>query len=189
MSMEKQEQREIATMVENTLIRFNYAIKSQEELNLKMSRRISRIIQFGVLTVILLSSGIGFLTWSLRQDMGRMNVYMEEMAKDASIMSNAAVNMQSSMSTMAGGINQVVSYTESISSAIVQTDDSVAVLSSIADSVNHMQSDLSGLNKNISTMNYNLTKINNQMRALNKKLGAMGQDVNRMSSPVKMFPF
>ena len=121
--------------------------------------------------------------------MGRMNVYMEEMAKDASIMSNAAVNMQSSMSTMAGGINQVVSYTESISSAIVQTDDSVAVLSSIADSVNHMQSDLSGLNKNISTMNYNLTKINNQMRALNKKLGAMGQDVNRMSSPVKMFPF
>ena len=62
MSMEKQEQKEIAAMVESTLMRFNYAIKSQEELNLQMSRRISRIILFGVLTVILLSTGIGFLT-------------------------------------------------------------------------------------------------------------------------------
>ncbi len=90
---------------------------------------------------------------------------------------------------MKGGINEVVGHTQSISNAILQTDSSVAVLKHIADSVSLMQSDISSLNKNIGTMNFNLTKINQHMRALNKKLGVMGQDVNRMSSPVRMFPF
>jgi len=189
MSTEKQEQREISSTVESLLVQFNDAIKSQEELNLQISRRTSLIIQYGVLTVVLLAIGIGFFSWSLKHDIDRMNGYMEEMAREASVMSNAIINMQGSMSTMAGGINKVVSHTESISGAIIQTDNSVAVLSNIANSVHLMQNDVRGLNKSLSTMNYNLTKINKHMRDLNKKLGVMGHDVNRMSSPVKMFPF
>ncbi|MCK5647946.1 MAG: hypothetical protein KAI22_03620 [Gammaproteobacteria bacterium] len=189
MSMENQEQRDTTSTLESLLVQFNDAIKSQEELNLRISRRTSLIVQYGVLTVILLVIGIGFFSWSLRHDIDRMSGYMESMAKDASVMSNAVINMQSSMSSMEEGINNVVSHTQSISSAIIQTDNSVAVLSNIANSVNLMQNDVRGLNKSLGTMNYNLTKINKHMRDLNKKLGVMGHDVNRMSSPVKMFPF
>ena len=52
-----------------------------------------------------------------------------------------------------------------------------------------LQSDLRGLNNSVGDMNANISTINKQMRILNRNLGAMGNDVNRMSSPVKMFPF
>ncbi|MDX2503004.1 MAG: hypothetical protein QNL62_00805 [Gammaproteobacteria bacterium] len=189
MSMEKQEQREITVLVENLLLQFKDAIKSQEELNLQTARRISQIIRYGVATVIFLFIAAVFLAWFLKHDIGRMSGYMEEMARDVSTMSNAMVQMQTSMTTMERGVNNVAVHTQSISSAIVQTDKSVAVLSNIADSVKLMQNDVRGLNKSIESVNFNLTTINKQMKTLNGKLGAMGHDVNRMTSPTRMFPF
>lgn len=118
-----------------------------------------------------------------------MSGYMEAMAKDTSSMNNAIGQMQSSMSAMEGGINKVASHTQAISHSIVQPDNSVLVLSDIANSVKVMQGDAQGLNKSIEQMNYNLSNINKQMKSLNRKLGTMVQDVNRMPSPVKMFPF
>ncbi len=187
MSIEKQEQTEV--MIENTLKQFNDAIKSQEQLNLQNSRRTAQVIYYGASALILLFAVVVFLTWSLKNDMGRMNGYMQEMAKGVSSMNNSIGQMQNSMSTMEGGINKVASHTQSISRSIVQPDNSVAVLQHIANSVRLMQSDAQGLNKSIEDMNHNLGAINKQMRSLNRKLGAMGQDVNRMPSPVKMFPF
>jgi uncharacterized protein YoxC len=189
MDTEKQEPGEIAAMVENTLVQFNDAMKSQEELSLRTDRRNSQIIRYGVSTIILLAIGIAFLTWSLKHDMNKMSGYMEAMARDVSTMSNATTQMQISMNTIDGGINKVVSHTQAISSLFVETDSSVAVLSHIGESVGLMQSHLRGLNKSVENMNSNIRTINKQMRTLNRNLGTMGHDVNRMSSPVKMFPF
>lgn len=187
MGIEKQEQEE--TMIENALMQFNDAIKSQEALNRQISRRTAQIIRYGVFALILLFLMVIFLTWSLKHNMETMNGYMEGMTKGVSSMNLAITQMQASMNTMEGGINKVASHTQSISSSIVQPDNSVAVLMHIANSVKLMQSDAQGLNKSINDMNHNLTNINKQMRGLNRKLGVMGQDVNRMPSPVKMFPF
>lgn len=187
MSIEKHQQNDI--MVENILMQFSDAIKSQEQLNRQISRKLSQIILYGASTLILLFTVVVFLTWSLQQDMERMSGYMEEMAKGTSAMNNAIGQMQSSMSAMEGGINKVASHTQSISSSIIQPDNSVLVLSHIANSVKLMQTDAHGFNQSIESINYNLTNINKQMKSLNRKLGAMVQDVNRMPSPVKMFPF
>ena len=187
MSIEKHQQNDV--MVENILMQFNDAIKSQEQLNLRISRKISQIILYGASTLILLFIVVVFLTWSVQQDMESMSGYMEAMAKDTSSMNNAIGQMQSSMSAMEGGINKVANHTQAISHSIVQPDNSVLVLSHIANSVKVMQGDAQGLNKSIEQMNYNLSNINKQMKSLNRKLGAMVQDVNRMPSPVKMFPF
>ena len=187
MSIEKQEQSEVT--VESTLIQLNDAIKSQEQLNRQINQRTSQIIRYGVSTLILLFIVVVLLTWSLKHDMQRMSGYMEEIAQGTSAMNNATGQMQNSMSAMEGGINKVASHTQSISSSIIQPDSSVLVLSHIADSVKVMQGDAHGLNKSIEQMNYNLTNINKQMKSLNRKLGAMVQDVNRMPSPVRMFPF
>jgi len=189
MSTEKREPVEITAMLENALGQFNDAMKSQEELSLQIGRRNSQIIRYGMSSVILLAIGIVFLTWSLKHDMSRMSGYMEAMARDVSTMNNSTAQMQISMSTIDGGINKVVSHTQAISSLFVDTDNSVAILSHIGDSVGLMQSHLSGLNKSVENMNSNISTINKQMRTLNRNLGAMGHDVNRMSSPVKMFPF
>jgi len=184
----KEEIRLMST-IDNALMKFNYAIKSQEELNLKTNKRNSRIIRFVAFIVILLFIAVLFLGWSVKQDISSTSAYMEDMAKGISTMGNSMAQMQTSTSQMEEGINKMVSYSQSIASGINQKNESVVVLSDIADSVKLMQGGAQGLNNNIDTMNYNLGNINKQMRALNKKLGMMGQDVNRMSSSKRMFPF
>lgn len=188
-STDLEEQRDIATMIQNTAVQFNEAINSQKEQSRRMDHRNSQIIRYGASFAILLSIGVVFLAWSLKHDMKIMSNYMQRMARDVSTMSNATTQMQTSMSTMEGGINEVVSHTQSISSSFTQTSNSLGVMSHIGDSVGLMQSDLRGLNTSIGDMNSNIRLINKQMRNLNRNLGAMGNDVNRMSSPAKMFPF
>jgi|GEM_PF-2967763 len=198
MSTENTEQSEITTTLESTLLQFSAAIKSQQEQNSRVSRRTSHIIGWGVIIMVLLFGAIGFLVWTQKNDVERMGSYMEQMAGDISLMSHAIAKMQGSMGsmergmgTMERGINRVAGHTESISYAIVQArnENPGAVLSDIADSVRLMQNDVRGLNNSLGKTNYNLNNINKGMKRLNKKLGVMGQDVNRMSSPSRMFPF
>jgi hypothetical protein len=189
MSNEMKEEIRVMSMVEHALMQFNYGIKSQAEQNLKTNRRHSRIILSVSFIVILLFIAVIYLGWSLKQDITGSNASMAEVAKRISAMGNTMTQMQTSASKMEQGINQMVSYSQSIANAMNQKNDSVEVLSHISDSVKLMQGGAEGLNNNIDTMNYNLGNISKQMRALNKKLGIMGKDVNRMSSPKRMFPF
>ncbi len=183
MSIEDQGQRD--ELPDSIVSQFNNIIKSQEQLNL----RISKIISFGIVAFIVLSCSVIYLTWSLQQDMERSSGYMEEMVKGVSSMNDVMGQMQTNMNAMEEGINNVASHTNSISHSIVQPDNSVAVLSYIADSVKLMQGDARGLNKSIDEMNYNLNNINKQMKSLNRKLGTIAHDSNRMPSPGNMFPF
>ncbi len=183
MSIEKQEQ--TGVMAENIQMQFIAAIKSQEQLN----RRNSQIIRYGVFILLVFFAVVIFLNWSQRNNMDRMGEYIEEMAKGVSSMNNAIGQMQNNMSSMEQGINKVASHTSVISRSIVQPDNSVAVLSHIANSVRLLQDDAHGFSKSIESINYNLNNINKQMKQLNRKLGIMGQDINRMPSPGKMFPF
>lgn len=185
MTTEHETQTESANMVESTLIEFNRAIKSQEQLN----RRSSFMVQFGIIFIIAAAIGAFYMVWSLKTEMQQMNDYIANMSKDVSVMSRSMSTMKSSMGSMEQGIDEVVGYTNSISRAIVQSDNSVAVMTHIANSVGSMQQDFKSLNQNVSSVNYNLNSINKHIQSLNNKLGVMGQDVNRMSSPVKMFPF
>lgn len=189
MNIDKQEAREITTMVEDTLLQFKDAMKFQEEENLRISRKTSHMLRYGLSTIILLSIGVVFFTWSQKNDMRKMNGYVEGMTKDISVMSNAIVKMQTSMSTIEGGINKVATHTLFISSSITQKENLVETLSDIADTVKLMQSDAHGLGKSMGNVNYNLSTINKHMKSLNRKLAAMGQDVNRMPSPTRIFPF
>lgn len=189
MNTDKQQAREITTMVEDSLLQFQEAIKTQAEQNLQISRTTSHMIRYVLVIITILSIGIIFLTWSQKNDMRKMSEYMQGMTKDVSVMSNAIVKMQTSMSTVEGGINTIAAHAQSISSSIRQKDNLTATLSHIANTVELMQRDAQGLGTSMENVNYNLGTINKQMKSLNRKLGAMGQDVNRMPSPTKMFPF
>ncbi|MFK5891736.1 MAG: hypothetical protein QM504_00775 [Pseudomonadota bacterium] len=189
MNNEMKEQIRLMSSIDHALMKFNYAIKLQEEQNLKTNKRNSRMIRYVAFIVILLFIAVLFLGWSVKQDIGSTSVYMEETARGISAMGNTITQMQTSTSKMEEGINKMVNYSQSIVSVINQKDNAVVVLSDISDSVKLMQGGAQGLNSNIDTMNYNLGNISKQMRALNKKLGMMGKDVNRMSSSKRIFPF
>ena len=187
MTIEEQEQTGNIneTMVENIQLQFIEAIKSQEQLG----RSNARIIRYGVLVLLVFFALIVFLVWSQQQNIQKTNAYIENMAKGVSSMTRAIEQMQSNIGSVEAGIKEVARHTQAISHSIVQPDNSVAVLTHIAQTVQLMQEDAHGFSGSINNINYNLKKINKQMQSLNRKLGVMGQDVNRMPSPVKMFPF
>jgi len=185
MSIENQQENEISPQIEDILLLLSDSIKSQEKLNYHTGRRISQIVRYATLIIILLFIAVIFLAWSQKHDTDAIN----NMAKNISLMGNAISKMQTNTKDMDDGISQMASHTRAMSNAIVQTDGSEAILSDISDSVKLMQKDSQGFNKNLEAMNYNLSTINNQIRKLNKKLGVMGHEVNRKSSPSRMFPF
>lgn len=189
MSNTQQEASQISSSLENVLLQFSEAVKSQQILNERLERRNSQMIRIGLFSIILLISAAVFLMWSLKEDINKINTHMDKVSKNVTTMSNSIISMQSSMSSVKNGINEVVGHAGNISYALVEPDNSVLVMQHIANTVKLMQQDVRGLNKNFDKTNYNLDAINQQMRKLNKKLGVMGHDVNRMSSPVKMFPF
>ncbi len=189
MNMDKQEETESEVLVEETLVQFKDAMKSQEKQNLQIGRRTSYMITYGVFTIILLSIGVVFLTWTQKNDTDRMNEYMESMTNNISVMSNAILKMQASMNMIEGGIHRVSSHTQAISHSINQKENLVDTLLDISDSVKLMQSDAHVLGKSMGDVNYNLSTINKQMKNLNRKLGVIVQDTNRMPSPTRMFPF
>lgn len=189
MNTEKQEVKEVTIMVEDALLQLKNAIKSQEEQSIQTARKTSYMIRYGLVTITLLSMSVVFLVWSQNNDMKERNEHMQGMASDISIMSNAIVKMQANMSSIEGGINQVVIHTQSINGLITQKENLVTTLSNIAGTVELMQSDAHGWGKSMENVNYNLGTINKQMKSLNRKLGTMVQDVNRMPSPTRMFPF
>jgi predicted nucleic acid-binding Zn-ribbon protein len=186
--MEKQQTDNTPT-IENALKQLNESLLSQQEKNHALSQRMARMNLFIILFVLLMTSGMGYLVWTLKEDMDDMNAYMHSIEKDASTMSNAAVSMEASMSSMERDISNLVGHTESMSKAMLTEDNSPVYLAKIAKSVALMQEDISGLNHNIYSMSTGVNTINKHMKSLNKKLGIMTQDVNRMSSPVRMFPF
>ena len=189
MNTDKQEAQDNNKMIEEIMLLFNERIKYQEQQNLQINRRTSSIIRYGLAIIILFSMGIAFLTWSQKDDINKMGEYMKGMTTDISVMSNAIVTMQTSMSTIEAGINKVGTHTQSISSLVSRKENSFEELSHIADSVKLMQSDAQGLVKTMESVSYNLSTINSQMKSLNRKLGLMVQDSNRMPSPTRMFPF
>ena len=189
MNSDTREERDITEMVEGTLFQFENAVKSQAEQNLQVSRRTSYMINFGVIAFILLSVGVAFLTWSQKNDMKKMNEYMEGMTKNISVMSDAVVKMQISMSKVEGGIHGLSNHAESISHTVKQKDNLAGTLLNISDTIHLLQTDAHGFDKSIGDVNYNLNNINKQMKNLNRKLSVMVQDVNRMPSPTRMFPF
>ena len=156
---------------------------------LEISRRTFFIMRYILVVLIFLSIGVIYLAWSQKNDMRITSEYIHRMTKDISVMSNASVKMQISMSGLDSGINKVVSNTQSISSSITDTETPVETLLLIADTVKLMQTNAHGLGKSMENMNNNLTAINKQMKKLNRKLGVIVQDSNRMPSPTRMFPF
>ncbi|MCW8933057.1 MAG: hypothetical protein OQL19_22800 [Gammaproteobacteria bacterium] len=180
---------ETTVTLEEALLQFNRSVLSQEEQNLQMGRRTSYIISFGVLAIILLAIGVVYLTWSQKNDMKKMNDYMEGMTKSISVMSDAVVGMQTTMRKVEGGVNELSYHAQSISHAINQKENVTGTLLNISDTIRLLQTDAQGFKKGMGDVNYNLGNINKQMKNLNRKLSVMVQDVNRMPSPTRMFPF
>ena len=160
-SNEASEVQAIAKSVEKTMADFLESMRLREELSIKIGRRTSQIIRVGSFTVSLLSLAIVYLTSSLNTDMGRMAVRMDEIA----------ITMQS-MNTSVTSMNTSI---DGISTTMTLMNTSISSVPAMSAAVHNMTRDINEMTR--------------QMHFLNGNVGVMGHDVNRMSAPMKMFPF
>ncbi len=161
---EDSEVRDIAESVEKTMADFLEAMHLRDELSIRIGRRTSQIIRAGSFTVTLLSLAIVYLTSSLNTDMARMVSRMDEIS----------ITM-TSMNTSIDSVPDMAAHIDGIATTMTSMNTSIHAVPDMAVSVG--------------VMSYDVKEMTRQMFHMNGNVGAMGNDVNRMSAPMKMFPF
>jgi len=187
--------RELLEIVEKSMVEFHEAMKKREDLSIRIGRRTTQIVRVGAVTVGLLSMAVLYLTAALNSDMSKMSEQMEAITgymqtMNASIgtmpvMSASVQDMNVLMRDMSSSIRAVPVMTASMQRMTASVQKMDALLENMAGSV----SAVPVMSTSVQRMSADMTAMNNQIHFLNQNVGSMGYNVDRMASPMKMFPF
>jgi len=161
---------------------FNSSMKMREDLSLRIGRRTTQIIRFTMIAMTILGLAMFYLIHTLTSDMLHITQHMDEMSgymKDMSLNFRAVAT---SVEEMKLSVDRMNVFME----AIPTMNTSVAQMST---DINKMTGDMKKMNDNMTTMSFDMANMSMQFVRVNGKLGSMGYDVNRMSSPMRFFPF
>lgn len=181
--------REIAEIVENALSEFRKGMEAREQLSIRIGRRTTQIIRFGMFGLSVLGLALFYLIFILTKDFATITDEMERMSVNLT-------NMEGYFSTVATDIT-------SIRQTLLVLNDNIMVMPVISRTVGNMDASLAAMSGDLRTvtgqmasMNSNMASVNGNMQILNKQIsdmnlvmGHMAGNVNQISKPMKMFPF
>jgi hypothetical protein len=182
-------QKGLLAMVERSLDDFRQGMDSREKLSIRIGRRTTQIIRFGMTGMGILGLALFYLIFILTRDFANIRTHMTEM-------SGYMHNMEQNFSTVAGTITQV-------HETLLVLNDSITVMPALNGSVGNMDTNLGLLsrdlramveqvqymNGNVTSMAGNMQLLNNQFTDMNRTVGHMSGNVNQMAKPMKVFPF
>ena len=181
--------REIAEIVENALTEFRKGMEAREQLSIRIGRRTTQIIRFGMFGLSVLGLALFYLIFILTKDFSSITDEMELMS----------VNL----TRMEGYFASVATDITSIRQTVHVLNDNMMVMPVISRTVSGMDASLSALSSNLQTisgqmdtMNNNMASVNGNLQIINRQIGEMNLvighmagNVNQISRPMKMFPF
>jgi len=187
--MDNNNQKEIMAMVERSLDDFRKGMEYREQLSIRIGRRTTQIIRFGMTGMAILGLALFYLIFILTKDFSDIRMHMTEM-------SGYMHDMDQNFTTVAGRITQV-------NETMLTLNDSITVMPALNSSVSNMDNNLGSLstdlhsmveqvqfmNGNVSSMAGNMQILNNQFTDMNRIVGNMSGNVHDMAKPMKMFPF
>ena len=187
--MDNNNQKEIIAMVERSLDDFRQGMDSREKLSIRIGRRTTQIIRFGMIGMSILGLALFYLIFILTKDFSNITTHMTEM-------SGYMHNMEKNFTTVAGNITQV-------HETLLVLNDSITVMPALNSSVANMDSNLGALssdlrsmveqvqymNGNVANMAGSMQVLNNQFTDMNHTVGSMAGNVHQMAKPMKAFPF
>ena len=187
--MDNNNQKEIIAMVERSLDDFRKGMEYREQLSIRIGRRTTQIIRFGMTGMAILGLALFYLIFILTKDFSNITIRMTEM-------SGYMHNMEKNFTTVAGTITRV-------QETLLVINDSITVMPALNNSVSNMDNNLGSLstdlhamveqiqymNGNVTSMAGNMHILNNQFTDMNRTVGAMSGNVHDMAKPMKMFPF
>lgn len=187
---------EIAEIVENTMREFNSAMKRREELSIRIARRTTQILRFGIVGMTLLTVVVVFLIHTLTKDTNTMTQRLDEMAismrhinKNLDLVNENIRDVKHSVEQVKFSLDQVEEHIKVMpvmNNFVGQISDNMIAMNR---NINHMNENIASLNDNIDIISLDMAKMSHQFGGLNSQLGVMGYNVDRMASPMKFFPF
>ena len=182
-------QKEMLEIVERSLDDFRKGMEYREQLSIRIGRRTTQIIRFGMTGMSILGLALFYLIFILTKDFSDIRKHMTEMSGHMS-------NMEVDFSTVAGGIIQVhetmlvlnanIRVMPAMNSSVGNMDTNLGVLSN---DLRAMVEQIQYMNGNVTSMAGNLQLLNNQFTDMNRIVGSMSGNVHDMAKPMKMFPF
>jgi len=181
--------KEIAELVESSLREFNLAMQRRETLIFEISSQTAQLIRFSMIGLIIWAAAMFALIVVLLSDMGNITQRLDEVA-------GYMKNISQNITAVAGNVHEVKLSLDNLDEhvkIITVMNDYVGKMSeqvfNINTNINEINTSVITLNDNITLMRVDIGTMNHQLNGLNNQLGAMGVNVNRMSAPMKFFPF
>ena len=182
-------QKEIVGMVERALDDFRQGMEYREQLSIRIGRRTTQIIRFGMIALSILGLALFYLIFILTRDFSNITTHMTSMSGNMS-------NMEKSFTTVAGTITQV-------ERTLTRLNEHITVMPALNDSVGSMDSNLGLLrtdlhsmveqieymNGNVLNMANNMHILNNQLGDMNRNVASMAANMHQMAKPMKVLPF
>ena len=187
--MDNNNQKEMLEIVERSLDDFRKGMEYREQLSIRIGRRTTQIIRFGMLGLSILGLALFYLIFILTKDFSNITTHM-------TAMSSYMQQMEASFITVAGTIGEVNDTMQTL-------NESITVMPALNTSVRSMDGNLGTLstdmhalvaqieymNGNVANMAGNLQLLNAQFTDMNRIVGSMSGNVHDMAKPMKMFPF
>jgi methyl-accepting chemotaxis protein len=173
----------------NALLMFNEAMAKREDLSVRIGKRTTQILRFGIISILMISGLMFFLIQSLSK-------HIDTMASNITHISTTMGNMDKSftlvtqhlarMDTTMTGLNQHISVMSQDIHSVPKISSTVHKLNQ---SIETMGLSMRSMTGDMHVLNQSTTGINQQFSTLIQHVGTMTRDVNQMSRPMKFFPF
>jgi methyl-accepting chemotaxis protein len=182
-------QKEMLEMVERSLDDFRKGMEYREQLSIRIGKRTTQIIRFGMTGMSILGLALFYLIFILTKDFSAIRGHMTEM-------SGYMHGMDQSFTTVTGTITRVYE-------TLAVMNDSITVMPALNGSVDNMDTNLGTLssdlhtmveqiqymNGNVANMTGNMQILNNQFTDMNRTVGNMAGNMHQIAKPMKAFPF
>lgn len=187
--MDNNDSREVAEIIENAMREFNESMYHREQLSIRIGRRTTQIIRFGMIGLLALGLALFYLIFILAKDFSAITEHMDDMSGYMSTMDRNFVVVAETlprMHTTLDGLNRNITVMPALNQSVGNMDTSLGALST---DMHTMVEQLNRMNASVANMTTSMHVLNTQFTDMNRIVGHMSGDVNQMSKPMRAFPF
>jgi len=168
---------------------FKLAMQLRDEFSLRIGKRTTQIIRFSMLGMLLLMIALFYLIYILTNNLNQITTHMASISTRMDGMHQHFGQVVSNMHTMQynmAGIGSTMQAMQQDIHGVARIDDHMLA---IQNDTQHISLAIQSMQIDVNNMDSHISNMSGHFGSLNQKMGHMGRDVNRLSAPMRWFPF
>jgi uncharacterized protein YoxC len=168
---------------------FNSAMKVREEVSIRIGTRTTHIIRFGTVGLLLIVLALFYLIYTLTGNMRAITMHMVDVSANIQQMTTQFENVTQDIRGMRTAMESMNNNISTMNKSILVVPNMNHTIVQINDELSKMNQSVGHLNSNIYNMDGKIGRMDQRFSVLIDQMGAMTNDVDRMSAPMRFFPF